>query len=425
MHRFAVAFSFWQIPFRARNHGKSLAANDPNRLTLMLAASGLILTLALGLRHSFGLFLQPMSMDNGWGREVFGFAIALQNLLWGLSQPFTGMLADRFGARPVLFVGGLLYAAGIACMAHSTTPFALTFSIGVLIGFAMSCTTYNIAFGALGRAYPAERRSKVLGMCSAAGSFGQFLLLPLALALITGVSWYWALMVFAVLAALMAPAAFGVDDKGYGATRGPGSVSLKDVLAQAFRHSGFWLLGVGYFACGFQINFIATHFPAFLLDRGLSVRDGTVALALIGLFNIFGSYTAGILGGRFPKTYLLAVLYAVRGIAIALLLAFPLTPLGVYVFAAVLGFTWLATVPLTNGVVAGIFGVKHLAMISGFVFLSHQIGGFCGSWLGGYVFDHTGSYQVVWVIAIGLSAISTVVNLPIDERPVERRLATA
>jgi len=396
-----------------------------NRLNRMLLACGMILTLALGLRHSFGLFLQPMSMDHGWGREVFGFAIALQNLLWGLSQPFIGMLADRFGARRILFAGGLLYAAGVACMAHSSTPLALTLSVGVLIGVAMSCTTYNIAFGALGRACPPERRSKVFGICSAAGSFGQFLLMPLALVLITGVSWYWALIVFAVFAALMSPTALGVDDRGYGATPGPGNISLKEVLAEAFRHPGFWLLGIGYFTCGFQINFIATHFPAYLLDHCLPARDGTVALALIGLFNIFGSYTAGLLGGRYSKTYMLSLLYAVRGMAIVLLLALPLTSLGAYVFAAVVGFTWLATVPLTNGVVAGIFGVKHLAMLSGFVFLFHQLGGFFGAWLGGYVFDYTGSYQVVWVVGIGLSVIATVVNLPISERAVERRPAPA
>jgi predicted MFS family arabinose efflux permease len=324
-----------------------------------------------------------------------------------------------------MLIGGLLYVAGVAFMAHASTPLALTLSVGVLIGFAMSCTTYNIAFGALGRAYPPERRSRVLGICSAAGSLGQFLLLPLALALITDVSWYWALIVFAALAALMVPAAFGVDDKGYGSAPGPGSISLKEVLAEAFRHRDLWLLGVGYFACGFQINFVATHFPAFVVDQGLSARDGTVALALIGLFNIFGSYTAGILGGRFPKPYLLAVLYAARGIAIVLLLAFPLTAPGAYLFAAVLGFTWLATVPLTNGIVAGLFGVKHFTMLSGFVFLSHQIGGFCGSWFGGYVFDHTGSYQAVWLTAVGLSALAAVVNLPIDERPVDCRVATS
>ena len=405
--------------------GTTPAAGDRMRLPLMLLTCSMILSIAIGLRHSFGLFLQPMSMDNGWGREVFSFAIALQNLFWGLSQPFTGMLADRFGARPVLFAGGLLYAAGVACMAVASTPLALTLSMGLLIGLGMSCTTYNIVFGALGRAYPAEFRSKVLGICSATGSLGQFLLLPLALALITGLGWYGTLMVFAVVAALMTPMAFGVRDKGYGATAGPGNISLKEAVSEAFHHKGFWLLGVGYFTCGFQIVFVSTHFPAFLLDQGLSVRDGTVALALIGLFNVFGSYTAGVMGGHFSKTYLLSSLYAVRILLIGLLLAFPVTPLTAYLFAAVFGFTWLATVPLTNGVVAGIFGVKHLAMLSGFVFLFHQVGGFFGSWFGGYIFDHTGSYRLVWLIAIGLSVISTLVNLPIDERPVERRLVAA
>ncbi len=392
-----------------------------NRFTVMLACSGLILTIALGIRHTFGLFLQPMSMDHGWGREVFGFAVAVQNLLWGLSQPFTGMLADRFGAPRVLVVGGLIYAAGVACMAISTTPLALTLSIGVLIGLGMSCTTFNIVFGALGRAFPAERRSVVLGICSSAGSFGQFALLPLALALITGFGWYWALMAFALVAALMVPAGFFVFDKGYGATGTLGGVSLKGALSEAFRQRSFWLLGIGYFTCGFQIVFIGLHFPAFLLDQGLSARDGTVSLALIGLFNIFGSYLAGRLGGRYPKTYLLSGLYAVRGLAIVLLLAFPLTPASAYLFAAVFGFTWLGTVPLTNGVVAGIFGVRHLAMLSGFVFLFHQVGSFFGGWLGGYVFDHTGSYRLVWLIAIALSVVATLVNLPIDERPVARK----
>src|SRR2546422_328179 len=300
---------------------------------VMLVCASVILTLALGIRHSFGLFLQPMSMDNGWGREVFGFAVAVQNLLWGITQPFTGMLADRFGARRVLFAGGLLYALGLVFMAAS----------------------------------------------------------------------------------------FGVTDKGYHGTHAAAAgVSLKEALAEAFRHKGFWLLGVGYFACGFQVVFIGTHFPTFLIDQGLTVRDGTISLALIGLFNIFGSYLAGQLGGRFSKTYLLSGLYAARGVAIALLLAFPLTPVSAYLFAAAMGFLWLGTVPLTNGVVAGIFGVKHLAMLSGLVFFFHQLGSFFGGWLGGYLFDRTGSYQLVWLIAIGLSAISVVVNLPIDERPVKR-----
>jgi len=387
---------------------------------VMLACGGVILTLSLGIRHSFGLFLKPMSMDHGWGREVFGLAVALQNLLWGLTQPFTGALADRYGAGRVLLVGGLLYAAGIVCMANSATPLALTLSIGVLIGLGMSCTTFNIVFGGLVRAYPAERRSVVLGISSAAGSFGQFALLPLALVLISTLGWYQALIALSLAAAMMVPASLGVYDKGYGAHAGAAHLPLKEALAEAFRHKGFWLLGVGYFTCGFQIVFIGTHFPAFLLDQGLSARDGTVALALIGLFNIFGSYLAGHLGNRFSKTWLLSGIYACRGLAIVMLLALPLSPASAYLFAAIFGFTWLGTVPLTNGVVAGIFGVQHLAMLSGIVFLFHQVGAFFGGWLGGYLFDHTGSYQIVWLIAIALSVISTVVNLPIEEKPVQR-----
>ena len=387
---------------------------------MTLVTGSVILTLALGIRHSFGLFLQPMSMDNGWGREVFGLAVALQNLLWGLTQPFTGMLADRFGAGRVLFIGGLLYALGLVCMANSTTALGLTLAIGVLIGLGMSCTTFNIVFGALGRAYPPERRSVVLGICSSAGSFGQFALLPLALILISTLGWYWALIALSVFAATMVPASFGVTDKGYGTHTGGKGLSLKEALAEALHHKDFWLLGIGYFTCGFQIVFIGTHFPAFLLDQGLSARDGTVALALIGLFNIFGSYLAGHFGNRFPKTWLLSGLYAFRGLAVVVLLAFPLTPASVYLFAAAFGFTWLGTVPLTNGVVAGMFGVRHFAMLGGLVFLFHQVGGFFGGWLGGYIFDRTGSYQTVWLIAIGLSVISTLVNLPIDERAVRR-----
>jgi MFS family permease len=391
-----------------------------NRLTVMLVASSMILTVALGLRHSFGLFLQPMSMANGWGREVFGYAIAVQNLLWGLSQPFTGMLADRFGARPILIAGGLLYAAGVACMAHSSTPLALILSMGVLIGLGMSCTTFNIIFGALGRAYPVERRSKVLGICSAAGSLGQFLLLPLALVLITGVSWYWALLVFATLAALMAPAALGVGDKGYGAMPGLGNISLKGALSEAFRHKGFWLLGVGYFACGFQIVFIGTHFPAFLLDQGLSARDGTVALALIGLFNIFGTYTTGWLGARVPKRYILSAIYFARAVVIGLFVWLPLSAASVYAFAVALGLLWLSTVPPTNGIVAQVFGVRYLAMLSGFTFFSHQIGSFLGAWLGGKLYDATGSYDIVWYLSIALGIVAGVMNLPIDEREIRR-----
>src|SRR5260221_8377082 len=380
---------------------------------VMLVCASVILTLSLGTRYSFGFFLQPMSMDSGWGREVFGFAVALQILLWGISQPFTGMLADRFGARRVLFAGGLLYALGLVFMANSTTPLGLTLAIGIFVGIGMSCTSFNIVFGALGRAYSAEKRSVVLGISSAAGSFGQFALLPLALVLITGFGWYSALIALSLLVAVMIPASFGVADKGYHGTHAAGAgVSLKEALAEAFRHKGFWLLGVGYFACGFQVVFIGTHFPAFLMDKGLTVRDGTISLALIGLFNIFGSYLVGQLGSRFSKTYLLSGLYALRGVAIALLLAFPLTPISAYLFAAAMGFLWLGTVPLTNGVVAGIFGVKHLAMLSGFVFFFHQLGSFFGGWLGGFLFDRTGSFQPGGPIPIRVSGYTLVLESP-------------
>jgi MFS family permease len=394
-----------------------------SRPALILICGSMILTISLGIRHSFGLFLQPMSMEHGWGREVFGFAVALQNLLWGVSQPFTGMLADRFGAAPVLIAGGFLYTAGLVFMANASMPLTLTLAVGILIGLGMSCTSFNIVFGALGRAFSPERRSSVLGIVSAGGSFGQFALLPLALVLITGLGWYWALMALAMVAVSMIAMGIGVGDRGYASAAGgdhSAAVSIKEALSEALRHKAFWLLGIGYFTCGFQIVFIGTHFPAFLADQGLTARHGTAALALIGLFNIFGSYMAGHLGGRYSKVYLLSGLYAFRGLAIVLLISFPLTPASAYLFACAFGFTWLGTVPLTNGVVAGIFGVRHFAMLGGFVFMFHQVGAFFGGWLGGYVFDRTGSYQTVWLIAIGLSVISALVNLPIDERALTR-----
>lgn len=390
---------------------------------VVLACGSAILTLALGIRHGFGLYLQPMSMAHGWGREVFGFAVALQNLLWGLSQPFTGMLADRYGAGRVLLAGGIVYAAGLLCMAYASTPLAFILGMGVLIGLGMSATTFNIVFGCLVRAFPAGRRSMVLGVASAAGSFGQFALLPVTLVLIAWQGWLAALVVMSVLALLIVPLSFGVADQGYGSHPHDPGASLSEALREAFGERNFWLLAAGYFTCGFQIVFIGTHFPAFLLDNGLTAKDGTIALALIGLFNIFGSYVAGWLGGRFPKTYLLAALYAIRGVAMVVLLALPLTPESVYVFASVIGLTWLSTVPLTNGVVAGMFGVRHLAALSGFVYLSHQLGSFAGGWLGGYLYDTTGSYQIVWTIAIALSVVAALVNLPINERPVGRQAA--
>ncbi len=390
---------------------------------LMLVCGSIVLTLALGIRHSFGLFLQPVSADNGWGREVFSFAIALQNLLWGLTQPFTGMLADRYGAGRVVMVGSALYAVGLAIMASTSSVLVFTLALGVLCGIGMSSTTFNIILGALGRAYPPERRSSIAGIASAAGSFGQFAMLPVALVLISVIGWHSTLLVWVFVAAAMVPLGYGVRDIGYHGETVRGGIGMKEALAEACANKSFWLLSFGYFTCGFQIVFIGTHFPAFLLDKGLTARDGTIALALIGLFNIAGSFLAGWLGDRFSRPALLAGLYAIRGVLLAGILLLPTTPAVAYLFAALFGITWLGTVPLTNGVVAGMFGVRHLAMLGGIVFLFHQIGSFFGSWMGGYVFDAAGSYDIVWMIAIGLSVTATLLNLPIDERPVARMRA--
>jgi MFS family permease len=385
----------------------------------ILVCASLILTCALGIRHGFGLFLQPMSMENGWGREVFGLAIAVQNLMWGLAQPFTGMIADRYGAGRVIFAGGLLYAAGVALMACSTSPAMLLLSGGLLVGLALSCTTFNIVYGALGRAYPPERRSAVLGTSSAFGSMGQFVLMPVTLLLIAGQGWFNAMLVLAALSLLIMPFSLGIDERGYHG-QPAGQVSLREAIREAFRHKGFWLLGFGYFTCGFQITFIGTHLPAFVLDQGLGAATGTAALALIGLFNVVGSWGAGYFGGRYPKTWLLSGLYATRGLAILGLMTLPMSTATIYGFAIIMGLTWLSTVPLTNGVVAGIFGVRHLAMLAGLVFFFHQIGAFFGGWLGGYAYDVSGSYQLVWLLALGLSVTATLLNLPIDERPIAR-----
>ena len=387
---------------------------------LMLVCGSIVLTLALGIRHSFGLFLQPVSADNGWGREVFSFAIALQNLLWGFTQPFTGMLADRFGAGKVVMVGSALYAVGLAIMATTSSALAFTLALGVLCGIGMSSTTFSIILGGLGRAYPPERRSSIAGIASAAGSFGQFAMLPMALVLISVYGWHATLLVWVVVATAMVPLGYGIRDIGYHGQPPSAGIGMKEAFSEACANKGFWLLSFGYFTCGFQIVFIGTHFPSFLLDKGLTARDGTVALALIGLFNIAGSFLAGWLGDRFPRASLLAGLYAVRGFLLAGILLLPTTPAVAYLFAALFGLTWLGTVPLTNGVVAGMFGVRHLAMLGGIVFLFHQVGSFFGSWMGGLVFDATGSYDVVWIIAIGLSVMATLVNIPIDERPVAR-----
>jgi MFS family permease len=374
----------------------------------------------MGTRQGFGLFLQPMTLDHGWSRETFAFAMALQNLIWGASQPLFGMIADRKGAGRVLATGAVLYTIGLVLMAMSNTGLQFSLATGLFIGLAQGCTTFSIVFGVVSRIFPPERRSIALGACSAAGSFGQFAMLPYTGSLISHFGWFNALLTLSVSAALIAPLASAlVEPRG----RGAGAVvtqSVGEAVREAFAHRSFLLLTAGYFVCGFQLAFITVHFPAYLVDRGLSANIGMMALALVGLFNIFGSFASGALGAKYTKKYLLSSIYFTRSIVIALFVFSPVTEGSVYLFSAAIGLLWLSTVPLTNGVIGGIFGVTYMSTLSGFVFMSHQLGSFTGVWLGGYLFDHTGSYRVVWLISIALGLFAALVNLPIQERPIVR-----
>jgi len=387
----------------------------PSPAMLALACGGVVLMLSLGIRHGFGLFLKPMSMDLGWGRETFAFAVALQNLVWGLSQPVTGMLADRYGAWKMVAAGGLCYALGLLVMASATSPWSLGMGAGVLVGLGLSGTSFSVIYGVLGRAFPASKRSQVLGIAGAAGSFGQFVLLPAEQGLISSLGWLPALLALSFAAALMVPLAAGVVERDAGAHQARG-LTVREALAEVARSRDFWLLCFGFFVCGFQVVFIQVHLPAYLVDGGLSGNVGVGALALIGLFNIAGTYGAGRLGARHRKPMLLSVIYALRGVVIGIFLLAPLSAWSTWLFAAAMGLLWLSTVPLTNGTIASQFGVRHLSMLSGIVFLFHQIGSFAGAWFGGVLYDRTGSYGAVWAIAIGLSATATALNWPIRER---------
>ncbi|MGH8618601.1 MAG: MFS transporter [Burkholderiales bacterium] len=392
------------------------------RLLAILVCGSVIVTLAMGMRHGFGLFLQPMSADLGWNRQAFSFAIALQNLLWGMAQPFAGGLADRYGAPRVIVGGALLYAAGLALMTVSTVPLTLSLSGGLLIGLALSGVTYSVIYGVVGRSFPEHKRSQAMGMVAAAGSFGQFLLVPFEQWLIGGFGWSGALLALAAIALIMAPMALGLREPPRAVLAG--SQTIRQALAEAFRNGSFWLLTAGYFVCGFQVVFIAIHLPAYLKDHGLAPHVAVTALALIGLFNIIGTWSAGQLGARLPKKYLLAGIYGLRSVVIIAFLLAPLSPMSVYLFASAIGVLWLSTIPLTNGIVAVVFGVRYLAMLGGFVFFSHQIGSFFGVWLGGLLYDRTGNYNVVWGIAIALGIFAMLINMPIREKPLTR-LATA
>jgi predicted MFS family arabinose efflux permease len=385
----------------------------------VLLCGALIVTLSMGIRHGFGLWLQPITMDRGWSRETFAFALAIQNLAWGLAGPVAGMLADRFGAFRVLIVGSLFYAGGLVLMALATSGLAFTGSAGLILGLAQSGTTYAVVYGVIGRNVAPDKRSWAMGVAAAAGSFGQFLMVPVENWLIGSFGWQNALVLLGCLALAIVPLAFGLKEPATPKATGL-QQSIGSAVREAFSYPSFQLLMAGYFVCGFQVVFIGVHMPSYLKDNGLTPNVATTALALIGLFNVFGTYAAGSLGQRMPKKYILSTIYALRSVAIVVFLSVPLTPWSVYIFSSVMGFLWLSTVPPTNATIAQIFGVQYMSMLGGFVFLSHQIGSFLGVWLGGKLYDMTGSYNVVWWIAVGLGVFAALVNLPVREAPIAR-----
>ena len=392
----------------------------------VLVCGAAIVTLSMGIRHGFGLWLQPITQAQGWTRETFAFAIAVQNLSWGLFGIFAGMIADRFGAFRVIIAGAVLYALGLAGMALAATGMLFTLSAGVLIGAAQAGTTYAVIYGVIGRNISAEKRSWAMGVAAAAGSFGQFLMVPSEGFLISSLGWQEALLVLSAAVLLIVPLAFGLREK---TTAGAAPVkreqTIVQALAEAFKYPSFQLLMAGYFVCGFQVVFIGVHMPSYLKDKSLPPEVASYALALIGLFNVFGTYAAGALGQRMPKKNILAGIYFARALVIAIFISVPLSPLSVYIFSAVMGTLWLSTVPPTNAAVAQIFGIQHLSMLGGFIFFSHQIGSFLGVWLGGYLYDRTGSYDIVWYLSIALGIFAGLVNLPVRETPIVRTPAPA
>jgi MFS family permease len=395
------------------------AAAQRLSMTQVLICGAAIVTVSMGIRHGFGLWLTPLTTDRGWTRETFAFALAVQNLAWGLAGPFAGMLADRYGAFRVLVLGSILYSLGLVGMALSTSGLGFTGSTGLLLGMAQAGTTYAVVYGVIARNVAPEKRSWAMGITAAAGSFGQFLMVPVENWLIDGIGWQNALLVLSCAALAVVPLAFGLHERptSHGAAH---QQTIGAALREAFGYRSFQLLTAGYFVCGFQVVFIGVHLPSYLKDHGLSPTVATTALALIGLFNVFGTYAAGALGQRLAKRHILAAIYVLRSVAIVAFLLAPLTPASVYVFASVIGVLWLSTVPPTNAVVAQIFGVKYMSMLGGFVFLSHQVGSFLGVWLGGRLYDTTGSYDVVWWIAVALGVFAALVNLPVRESAIVR-----
>ena len=393
---------------------------------VVLVCGCVIMLISFGIRAGFGLFLQPMSLEYGWGREVFSFSIALQNLMWGALGAVAGGLADRYGPGRVVAGGAVCYILGLVGMAYIATPLLMHLNCGLLLGGALGGTSFGIILAVIGRTVAPERRSLYMGIATAAGSFGQFVLLPLTQVLIASLGWHHALLVLAGIAALVIPLTLALASAPGGAAPAARQQSMGEALHEALREKGFHLLFWGYFVCGFHIAMLTVHLPAFVTDAGLSATHGMTALALIGLFNVIGTLGAGWLGGRFSKKYLLSTIYSVRAVLISMLVFLPLTPFNLYAFAMGIGLLWLGTVPLTNGLVGQIFGMRYAAMLASIVFFGHQIGSFVGVWLAGYLYDTTGSYSGAFIASIALGVFAALVNLPVNEKPLaERRHAPA
>jgi MFS family permease len=391
---------------------------------VLIAVGCAIALIAFGPRSALGQFLSPLSVERGWGRDALSFAIAVQNLLWGVAQPFAGAVADKFGPVRVICLGAVLYAVGLAWMASATSVAALDVSVGVLMGFGLAGCSFPMVVGALGKLVPESWRSFAFGAGTAAGSFGQFLYSPLAHALIDTFSWQTALLVFAGLMLLVLPLSMMLASPK--AVTPPSAIkpqSVRQALTEAFGHRSYVLLVLGFFTCGFQLAFVTVHLPAYLLDRGLGAEIGAWTIAFIGLFNIVGSLASGWLSARMPKRYLLSIIYFGRALAIVILIVLPPSTTVTLIYGAITGLLWLSTVPPTSGLVALMFGTRWLTMLFGFAFFSHQVGGFLGVWLGGLVFETTGSYNLVWWLSVFFGVASAVINLPIVEKPVARAAA--
>ena len=392
---------------------------------VVVACAGLAMTIVLGTRHGFGLYLQPMTLDLGLSRETFSFAIALQNLFYGFSQPLTGMITDKFGPARVMAAGTIAYAIGLVLMSHATTGMELNWSAGLLIGLALGCCGFSTVYGVVGRVVPAKNRSTAMGIVGAAGSMGQFLMLPYGQLLINHLGWQQALLILAVTVLLLLPLSAALVEDKQAQAQALFKQSISAALHEAFTHRGFVLMCIAYTVCGFQLLFISVHFPAYLIDQKMTPATGMIALALIGLFNTFGSYTWGWLGSRHTKKYLLATLYFTRAMVVMAFILAPLSPMTVYLFSAAIGFLWLGTAPITSALIAQIFGVRYLSTLSGCAFMFHQCGSFLGVWLGGRIFDATGSYTLMWWITIVAGFVAALLSLPVDEREIPRIASAA